>query len=606
MLDLPLNGRDPLNLIQLQAGVASNGQTATAINGQRPSATNITLDGVNVQDQYIRESASGFSPTNATVDTIAEFTVTTSNAAAQQGYGASQVQQATPRGQRDFHGALFAYNRNDYFSANEFFNNAMGTPRPRLNRNQFGGRVGGPLPLPGFGEGGPAVVRDKGFFFFVYEGLRQPLGSPRRRTILTPSARQGVFTYTAACTNTGNNRCPAGISPGQLVSVNILDARFGVTQIDPVIQSRILNNLPAAGNATGGDARNTTGFVFNQRADTERNQISSRFDVDVNDHNSVNFIYRRTRGETLRPDFEDPNRNGFGSGFGELPVVSNTSDSDFWRAAYSATPSGRFSNEAFVGYSASSPQFVRNSDPPAFLINVPLISNPEVPNLNQGRTSKTYTIQDNAQYFFGDHSLRFGGGVQIIRINSYAAFNTVPSLTLGTFAGAQITAAQFADPTLFPGGVPSNQQATANSLLALLGGLVTSASQTFNATQSGFEPGAAARNIVAFENYAFYFADQWRVRPQLTLNLGLRYEIFTPLRDVNQALLEVVIPPGSTPIEALLNPNSTLDFLGQNAGGGNRLFKTDWNNFAPNVSVAYTPQFRNRLLGAVLGADGAR
>ncbi|MGH9903422.1 MAG: carboxypeptidase regulatory-like domain-containing protein, partial [Pyrinomonadaceae bacterium] len=124
--ELPLDGRNPLALIQLQPGVASNGATNTSINGQRPTATSITRDGINVQDQFIRESASDFSPQRSTTDNISEFTVTTSNGGAELGSGASHVQQVTQRGTSAFHGAGFIYNRNDYFGANEFFNNAAG------------------------------------------------------------------------------------------------------------------------------------------------------------------------------------------------------------------------------------------------------------------------------------------------------------------------------------------------------------------------------------------------------------------------------------------------------------------------------------------------
>ena len=608
--ELPLNGRDPLNLIQLQAGVASNGQTNTSINGQRPALTNITRDGINVQDNFIRESASDFSPQRQTVDQISEFTVTTSNAGADQGYGASQVQQVTPRGTSDFHGAVYEYNRNDYFGANNFFNNATGVERPRLNRNQFGGRLSGPMPLPRFGEGGPALIRNKAFFFANYEGLQLPVGSVRTRTILTPNARQGVFTYNAACTNTASNPCPAGITPGQLVTVNLLDPRFGtgITSIDPVIQSRIISQLPAQGNAAGGDSRNTTGFRFNQAADQNRNQFTTRLDFDVNERNSFNFVLSYSRENNLRPQTDTIGGSGTptAAGFGATPVFSGTLNSDFYVGAYRMTPSANFTNEVRGGYFKYDSLIVRNDTLPPFLIGIPgpIINSPEVGAENQGRTVKTYNIQDNAQYQWGNHSLRFGGVAQFFRVDSSAGFSTIPTYGLGTDLTRQITAAQFTDPSLFPGGVPTNQRGTANSLLALYGGLITSASQTFNAEQgAGFQAGAPARNVLAYENVGLYFADQWRVSPQLTLNLGVRYDLFTPIRDVNGSLLEIVIPQGSTPIQALRNPNGTFNFVGGNAGD-NKLFKTDWNNFAPVLSFAYAPQFKNRFLNSIFPGEG--
>src|SRR5262249_26070663 len=151
------------------------------------------------------------------------------------GYGASQVQFVTPRGQNAFHGGLFYYNRNSEFSANSFFNNASGNPKSFLNRNQFGGDLLGP------------IIKNKLFFFGFYEGLRQRTQSSQLRTILTPDARQGAFTFT-------NN---AGVR--QSVNIfSLVPAGAGLTGIDPIVQSRILNNLPAVGNTTDrGDGLNT-------------------------------------------------------------------------------------------------------------------------------------------------------------------------------------------------------------------------------------------------------------------------------------------------------------------------------------------------------------
>ncbi|HEY0728288.1 MAG TPA: hypothetical protein VGD38_09480, partial [Pyrinomonadaceae bacterium] len=159
---------------------------------------NITRDGINIQDNFIRSNATDFVPDRPHVDDVSEFTITTQNAGAEKGYGSSQVELVTPRGAQDFHGALFIYNRNSEFAANTFFNNATGVERPFLNRNQFGGRFSGPLPLPRFGEGGPALYHGKGFFFGSYEGFRLRESTSVTRTILLPSARQGIFSYVDA------------------------------------------------------------------------------------------------------------------------------------------------------------------------------------------------------------------------------------------------------------------------------------------------------------------------------------------------------------------------------------------------------------------------
>ena len=131
ILTLPLITRNPIELVKLQAGTTSNTFQLTTINGMRTTLTNITRDGINIQDAFIRANATDFAPGRPSVDDTGEFTISTSNQEADSGYGGAQIRLVTPRGTKDFHGALFAYNRNSYFGANNFFNNR--SPDPTLN-----------------------------------------------------------------------------------------------------------------------------------------------------------------------------------------------------------------------------------------------------------------------------------------------------------------------------------------------------------------------------------------------------------------------------------------------------------------------------------------
>jgi hypothetical protein len=575
ILQLPLNGRNPLALITLQPGTASNGAQGTSINGQRSTFTNITRDGLNVQDNYIRGNAVDFVQERASVDNTGEFTVTTQNAGADRGYGSSQVQIVTPRGQNEFHGALFAYNRNSKFASNTFFQNRAGTRKPFLNRNQFGGKLGG------------AIVRDRVFFFGSYEGLRLRTASNQTRTILTPTARQGIFTYVdnAGVTRTVNLFTTFGTSTG-------------VTGVNPTIQSRFLDPTPTAGNRPDlGDTRNTTGFAFSQKADQDRDTYSTRIDYDINERHTLNGVFTYTDELNLRPDAA--------GNFDVIPDVVQPAKPKFFVMAYRYTPTARLTNEVRGGYVASAPVFLRSNPTPANFITPTLISNPETTFTDQGRDTKYYNFQDNAEYTRGNHSLRFGGLFQAFRINSFVNFGVVPTFTLGTNVNTpQITTAQFTNATLFPGGISTNQRTTANQLLALLGGIVASGTQTFNVAsqESGFVPGQEERRKYAYENFALYVADQWRLAPSFTLNAGLRYEVYTALRETQGLFIEPRIE--GDPVQSLLDPNGQYQFIGGNAGGGNRLYRTDKNNFAPVISFAWTPQFNNKFLGAVLGSDG--
>jgi hypothetical protein len=580
--ELPLNGRNPLSLISLQPGTASNGATNTVINGQQSSFTNITRDGLNVQDNFIRANATDFVPDRPNVDDVGEFTITTQNADPAQGYGASQIQLVTPRGTSEFHGSAFIYNRNSKFAANTFFNNRNNVSRPFLNRNQFGGRLGGPLPLPRFGEGGPSLYRNKGFFFGSYEGFRLRQSTSANRTILLPSARQGIFTYTD---NAGVRR-----------TINVLQTA-GVAA-DPLIASRILANIPTAGNNTSlGDQLNTTGFSFNQLQNQDRESVTGRVDIEATSKHAFNFIFGWRKEFLLRPDIENA------TGFNRVPFGFQNANTKSLVAAYQyLTPS--FTNDLRGGFLLSVPAFDRTNQPTDFFFSLPLVSSPESVFQAQGRDTQQGMIQNNAVYTRGSHSIRFGGQMQVFRIQPFGppAFSqsSIPTLGIGTNTSTpSLAAAQFA------GGISAAQLANANSLLALLGGIVSSANLTFNATSttSGFVPGAQQRRELAFENYGFYGSDTWRISPRLTLNYGLRYELFMPIREQRGLALEPVIPAGTDPVQAILNPNGTYNFVGTNAGGKN-FFNLDKNNFGPSVSLAFSPNFQNRFLGGLFPGEG--
>jgi hypothetical protein len=593
ILELPLNGRNPLALIQLQAGVASNSANATSINGQRPSATNITRDGLNIQDNFIRANAADFTQQTPTTDDVAEFTVTSQNAGAESGYGASQVSLSTPRGQTEFHGAVFAYNRNSKVGANDFFSNANASPRTFRNFNQFGGKVGGP------------IWKEKSIFFFSdFEKTIDRRSSGFFRTTLTSNARQGLFTYTPTCTAA---TCPAGVTTGVARTVNI----FGLTVSNPagappppaginaVIQSRFLSAIPAGNSTAVGDQRTTTGYFFNQTNNDDRKSFTTRLDWDLNSKNSINLVYNIARQTLDRPDFGD--LNGFVG-----PQARQNSPVDFYVGAWRFSPTPSLTNEVRVGYVKAYPSFPETQASRPFLLTTGtgalagLITSPESSYLSQGRNTHTYTAQDNAEYTWRDHSIRFGAVLNfftVLRLNAGGAIpqynlavgTTTPQLTTGSFAG----------------GISSANLTTANQLYALLGGIIPSGQETFNVADatSGFVPGIGLRQSYAYENYSFYASDQWRVSPQLTLNLGLRYELYPSTRETNGVISEIAFPNGRSTREALLDPNGVIQIAGTNVGGG-RLFNTDYNNFAPVLGLAWTPEFKNKFLSTLFPGDG--
>ena len=175
VVDLPLPGRNPLDLAGLQAGIAVVGtdNRGSSIAGLRQTATNVTQDGINAMDNFVKTS-SLFAISTPSLNSTAEFSITTGTVGSEQGRGVGQVTMVTKGGTNEFHGGLFYMNRNDALQANTFFNNALGTPRPRQNQHFFGFDVGGPIYFPKVGEGGSSIWngKDKAHFFFAYEGFR--------------------------------------------------------------------------------------------------------------------------------------------------------------------------------------------------------------------------------------------------------------------------------------------------------------------------------------------------------------------------------------------------------------------------------------------------
>ncbi|MDQ1525271.1 MAG: hypothetical protein QOE47_3195 [Pyrinomonadaceae bacterium] len=589
ILELPINGRNPLALLNLQPGVNA---TSSSINGQRSSSANYTRDGINIQDNFIRTG--GFVQDRPTVDDTGEFTVVTQNASADQGGGGStQVQLFTPRGGADFHGGLWEYNRNSKFAANEFFNNSAGIPRPFLNRNQFGAKIGGPVALPHFGEGGAGVIRGKAFFFAQYERFELRQQASVQRRVLRDVARTGNFTYTD---NSGVTRT-VNVLNGAGLNASIPAAAGGVLSVDPTVQRRVLQLMPGVGNSTISNNDLTQLLLFNQSDNDTRNAFTGRFDVDINSRNSLNFVYKYNDNADQRQS--DP------GGFGANPFVFQGGPTKFYVATYRTTLGASFVNEVRGGYSSSEPFFNNNSIPSDFIIGgLPLgLSSPEASFQAQGRNTRQYTFQDNASYAFGNHAFRFGGQIEGQRIQSLSNFNRTPIYTITTTANPNTPGLAA---SLFPGGINATQRARADALRFLLGGIVggSTVAANFVSPEVGPQLGAPSVQDYAYESYGLYVSDQWRASPRLTLNLGLRYDLYTGLRNPNQVLLEPIIPAGQTIEQAILNPAGRYGLAGTNAGEPGKLFNADKNNFGPIVSFAYSPQFKNSFLGGLFPGDG--
>ena len=547
--DLPILNRSPQGFVTTQAGSNSSRGGDTVVNGQRTTFTNVTLDGINIQDNYIRTNAVDFSPNLLLLDQVAEFSISTQNTNPSAGGGSSQVSFVTPSGTNTFHGSLFWSNRNSDLAANAWFNNQASVKKPFLNQNQFGGSVGGP------------IKKDKLFFYINYEAFRLAQQSGQQRTILTSDAAQGIFTYTDAS--------------GAVQKVNILAATQQT--IDPTIAA-LIKRIPApsqANNFNSGDSsasliRNTEGYLFNQRSNRRRNNATGKTDYILSPSNTLTATYAWNSDLLDRPDVQTV-------GFSAAPLVQNDDKVNFLSLGWRSTPRPNMTNEVRFGLNRAPALFISTEDFSAPIIGGTVFSTPVATFRSQGRFTNTYNISDNAAWVKGSHNVQFGFQAQRDYTEPYNDAGITPTYTVGISSANPVGLTNVQLP-----GAGSSDLTAANNLLATLAGYLTSYTQTFNAkTQtSGYVANQTQDRNWKFTNYAFYVQDSWKAMRRLTVNLGLRYDYFSPVNEQNGLVLLPQLVNNNV-VSTLLS-NATLNFP-----KNGQLYNADKNNFAPNIGLAY-------------------
>ncbi|MGC2369325.1 MAG: carboxypeptidase regulatory-like domain-containing protein [Candidatus Sulfotelmatobacter sp.] len=622
MLALPLNGRSYLDLLGLQAGVApsgsvtigGNGQQGTSGTGGRPVSGYIDNAG-NVSVNGQRETANAFLVNGGDVsegrnlgaglvpnlDSVEEFRLITNSFDAEYGKFSGAVMNAiTKSGTNSFHGDVFEFLRNDKLDAANFF-----TPvKSELRRNQFGGVAGGPF------------WKDKLFWFTDYQGTRQVQGAETGIVNLPPAAQfQGNFDpslltgtvdspttpcagcldwpsrlsqrlgYTVSggepysfpgCTSTNysstsTNACvfPGGVIPKRAWS----PAAIGTIKYIPQP-----NIDPAAGTYSDNSQRNTV----------TDNKIGERVDFDNNKTGNWSFYYHfddstvlsalpsggasvpgfPARTPTRAQEFVISNTKILG------PTAVNEARLTFFRTStHLDNPTGGQASlsslgfvtglgtqgiipDAYPGYPEYVPQLYFNN----FTIGAP--------SLITFQPNNTYTISDGVSKVLGRHTLKFGGEFRYLQVNER---NLASQDGAFVFDGT-VTGVDFADYLL---GAPTGAG----------GGYSQAALQLLD---SRTRYGGA------------YAQDTWRVTPDLTLNLGLRWEVSMPWYDTQGKIQTWV--PGEQSVVFPGSPKG-LVFPGD-PGVPKTLAPTRYDNFGPRLGLAYSPDFSDGVLGKVFGGPG--
>lgn len=602
VMGLPLNGRNVLDLALGQPGVSAiavaPGGTGTApfgiglgirVNGQRGTENNITLDGANNNETAVGGST-GFQPRP---DSVQEFRLLTSNYEAEFGRNTGSVITVVTRGgTNDFHGNARIFWRPTVLSAARFFDQNEPGDRPRAGtsddfrrryeRKEIGFNIGGPIYLPRFGEGGPSLYsgRNRSFFFFDYEGRRQLIGDTRTVTNLpTAAERSGQFSRTIIDPATGapfpGNRIPTErISPIALYYLQFIPLPSG-----------------SAGTATVG-ANEVENFDI----------ITSRVDHLLTDKQTLNYtlnFFDRTVNAPFA--FQGASVPGFGA------LDLRRTWNHVLRHTYTLSPT--VVNSFLVSYARNDQPSVAPANTtsaaeigfaPTFTVQPAFAGPPSVRLLDRGivlgnsiqgpqaRVAENFQLQNSLSWSTGDHRFKFGFDGTKYKQDQLFLFINQGIISYASGNGGNSTGDDLAD--LLIGTSPTALQLGSNG------------ERDFRQTA-----------------FALFAQDNWRMRENFTLSLGLRYEYNSPLTDlrnrvayyrrgaVSQLLTAGFRAADGTPITTgtgrapvgLVYPGDPDPVLGGVVPDGG--VKKDWNNFGPRFGLAWSPRaedgFMRRLLG---------
>ncbi len=600
---LPMTSRSAMDFVNLLPGVSSpSGNRNATVNGLPRTAINITLDGVNVQDNTNKGTSGGdgfFAIVSPRLDAIEEVTVSSAAQGAEgTGNGAVQIKFVTRSGTNSFSGSGYEYYRSDKLNANTWFNNRAGVAKPKLKQNQVGFRAGGPIVMPGY-DG-----RNKAFFFFNYEELRQPSDTTRNRNVLNPAAQNGLFSW---ATGSANVLALAGAN-GQ------------TSTVDPTI-GKLLSDIRSAMGTTGSLApsdANVDRYTYNIGVSSLRRYPTARVDYNITNKHRFNSAYNYQKFT----DFPDTLNNADPS-FPGFPVQAGQSSVRLsWSNGLRSTLGRNLVNEAHVAYAGAPVKFFTEFNKDMFtgtLANQQgfRILFPTVGSALQGATPRnpgpssrdanTLDITDSLTWLKGSHTLTVGGGVSNYRIwlkNS----NLVPTVTTGMLstdpAAGLFTAANFP-------GASTTQITAARDLYAFLTGRVTQIEADARIDSSGkYVYVGQGLQRGAMKEFGGFVQDQWRMRQNLTVNAGLRYDIQEPFQAANSNytfgdLTNICGVSGTKGSDAcnLFQPGTQpgVHPVFQQYKEGVNSYAVDYNNVAPSAGVAWTPTARPGFLRYLMG-----
>ncbi|MBI4475941.1 MAG: hypothetical protein HY654_02140, partial [Acidobacteria bacterium] len=528
-----------------------------------------TLDGIDTNESSA--GGSNFSPLRTNPDSLVEFKVITSNFTAEYGRNSGgQVAMITRSGTNDLRGTGFYFLRRPELNANEWENNINGLPKQQFVQD-----------IAGFSLGGP-IRRGRTFFFGNLQVLRADVTRVVTRTVLTEQARQGIWRYVRNARNQ-----PAGVAgasvdasgnplPGLAIGTyNIPASDPQGLGLDPTIQAT-LAKTPLPNNFTTGDGLNLAGFTF--VAPEQEHQYDSVIKID---HVLTSRHYLFVRPAWGRQNTNCDSVNGGQPRFPDGSCIVNTKRDPYNVAAnWRWNPGSSVVNEMVAGVNPFAFDFViPTADPSKPTFSAVGLTMPEEFTVGNSRAIDTWQFVDNVSWFKGAHALKFGTNIRLQRHTdvrgSVAGANVAPAVNFST-------AVNTVDPTTFrlPAdiNIAFDRPALQNNVNFLLG-RVGSISQGFVQRGDQYGPGGTLFEFAAwFRELDFFAQDNWKPRPNVTVDLGLRWEL--KMAPTNP---DDLIRRPNQRVAVGADPSRTLQWE-QGA-----LYDNDVNNIGPAIGIAWDP-----------------
>jgi len=631
ILDLPFTSRSALDLAQLMPGAQTSGRARqTTFDGLPKGSINITYDGINVQDNLLKSNDGFFTIIRPTVDAVGEFSISTAaNSAADGSQGATQIKFQTNRGGNAFHGGVWETLRNDYFNSNYFFNNIIGAPRQKQRLNQWGGKAGGYL------------WKDKLFFFADIDNATNPQSRSFTRVILTQNASNGLFTYgvsaaqgaiaapnawttcvAADVRNAGAATCTAnlaqfatakGLSYTADPAVATIFSNVQAIRSSSIVNTSVINNTYtdlATFNAPGKDNRHYPDARLDFNA-TKSDQISATY------HYS-HFLSSPDFLNNLNPVFPVAPFNATGA-FG-----SQISNRNQWALSWRHNIGQNMSNELIAGLQTALVAFFPDQSSayyptatlnigtvnvrPVFSANLGITA-PIIAYNTQGRNTPYIQLSDNFTWSRGKHTLAFGGEVEEIRFHQFIkGGRAVQTANIGMVSSDPANG-QFSS-TNFP-GISTTNLSNVAALFASISGRISSYAGTISVDPNtrAFVAGAPNQQAGKQHQFGFYGSDSWRVRNNLTATIGLRWDIQLAPQDTLNDSFSLVNGYadvfGVSGMNNLFKPGTLTGSVPSfQLNNGRQWYNADKGEFAPNVGLAWQPEFENSWMKKLLPGGG--